>query len=289
MLPIVLTHGYLGFGTIGPIDYFNNVVPVLNQMGASAVYPVDVPPKGNLVDRSTQLAAQIRKYVPAGKVHLIAHSMGGLDARYLIQQGNGRDLIATLTTLGSPFRGTVVADVADSPAKLIQIGPAKLLAAVVRFQIRTAVLLPVAAPAKFTFALNTFQDALTRLNGSDYSYAGQYFKQVFSLDDKALPELRTENCARQFPVDESDLQGIPTCSYAGSIEAAAVSPFLSASAILLDTAGTPHDGLVPVPSASLKDHRGNWPVDHLGLTGWGPTDVSNSFREIYSRLASQTY
>jgi triacylglycerol esterase/lipase EstA (alpha/beta hydrolase family) len=57
-----------------------------------------------------------------GKFHLIAHSMGGLDSRYLIAQlesagrergdppGSASNRIASLTTVGSPHRGSPIAD-----------------------------------------------------------------------------------------------------------------------------------------------------------------------------------
>ena len=283
-LPIILTHGYLGFGTLGPLNYFNNVATVLAQLGAKEVYAADVPPKGSLADRSSQLAAQIRQHVPTGKVHLIAHSMGGLDSRYLISHGNGRELIATLTTLGSPFRGTFAADVAADPLKLLQIGATKLLAAILRFEVRGLALWPFAAPAQIHFALGAFRDAVSRLDKGDYSNAAVYFKGLFSLDDAALHELTTENCLRLFPADEQDLAGVPSSSYAGALEPAAASPFLSAPAILLDATSQTNDGLVSIPSATLKNHRRTLPVDHLGLIGWGPTDVSDCFREIYAGL-----
>jgi triacylglycerol lipase len=281
-LPIVLTHGYLGFGTLGPFNYFNKVATTLAQQGAQQVYAVDVPPKGSLADRSAQLAAQIREHVPSGKVHLIAHSMGGLDSRYLISKGNGRELIATLTSLGSPFRGTFAADVAANPANLLKLGTGKLLAALLRFQTRGLTLWPFAAPKQIQFTLGAFQDAIARLNSSDYSNAATYFRGLFSLDNPALHELTTDNCSKLFPDDESDLQGVPTASYAGALDSAAASPFLTAPAILLDANGEPNDGLVPVRSASLKNHRGTLAVDHLGLVGWGPTDVSDCFRQIYA-------
>src|SRR5262249_6473159 len=43
-------------------------------------------------------------------VHLIAHSMGGLDARFLISRLNMAERVLTLTTLGTPHRGSTFAD-----------------------------------------------------------------------------------------------------------------------------------------------------------------------------------
>ena len=46
----------------------------------------------------------------APKVHIIAHSMGGLDARHMIVDLEMADRVASLTTIGTPHRGTVLAD-----------------------------------------------------------------------------------------------------------------------------------------------------------------------------------
>ena len=46
----------------------------------------------------------------APKVHIIAHSMGGLDARHMIVDLEMADKVASLTTIGTPHRGTILAD-----------------------------------------------------------------------------------------------------------------------------------------------------------------------------------
>ncbi len=287
-LPIVLTHGYLGFGDLGPIEYFKGVVETLKQSGADQVFPVDVPPKGSLAQRSAALAQQIRKYVPSGKVHLIAHSMGGLDSRYLIAKGNGGELIASLTTLGSPFRGTFAADVVSNPMKLRNVGLTNLAKAVVLLGEQGVAQFPHQAIAELQFAADALGSIISRAGTSDYWTVSTYLRRVLALDDEALPELTTDNCLRIFPEDQSDLKGIPASSYAGLVNPASASAPLRASAVLLEAVQEANDGLVSVKSASLKDQRGTLPVDHLGLVGWGPADVSGCFREIYSRLPGQT-
>ena len=44
------------------------------------------------------------------KVHIIAHSMGGLDARYMIAKLGMENKVASLTTIGTPHLGTSFAD-----------------------------------------------------------------------------------------------------------------------------------------------------------------------------------
>src|SRR4051794_4482913 len=118
--PVVLAHGYLGFANLGPAAYFGKVFEQLRRLGATEIHVTNVAPKASIQERSGQLAQQIRHYVPNGKVNLVAHSMGGLDARFLIRHGEGRELFASFIALGTPFRGTAAADVATNPLRLAE-------------------------------------------------------------------------------------------------------------------------------------------------------------------------
>jgi triacylglycerol lipase len=62
-------------------------------------------------------AQQLRERVNAAistsgspKVHIIGHSMGGLDARHMIVDHGMAERVATLTTIGTPHHGSPVAD-----------------------------------------------------------------------------------------------------------------------------------------------------------------------------------
>lgn len=117
MKNIVLAHGVLGFETLfGSIDYFNGVVDHLEKQGHSVIAP-PVAAIGDITTRGRQLADAINKKWPISQndeVHIIAHSMGGLDARYalanqLIPQ------VKTLVTIGTPHNGSLVADAIVNP------------------------------------------------------------------------------------------------------------------------------------------------------------------------------
>jgi pimeloyl-ACP methyl ester carboxylesterase len=283
-LPIVLAHGYLGFGVLGPVNYFNNVRPILEAAGATQVLAPQVDPKGMLRDRSAQLAGAIHSKFPNQKVHVIAHSMGGLDARWLI--AGGATNIASLTTLGTPFRGTLAADVAANPATLLQINQGQLLSAIGSYAIDLSGVGLFEAQSQTNFAIGELRNAVANLSNGDYSGLATYFSGLFSLDDSALSELTTEKCRQNFPDNQSDLHGVPSFSYAGSIASARVTPALTAPAILLASTGQPNDGVVPLVSATLMNHEGTLEVDHLGLVGWSPTGVSDCYRQIYARISS---
>lgn len=116
---IVLAHGLLGFSRIRLFgltlaSYFNRIPELLEAAGNTVIQP-EVPPVGSIGERAAALAKAIRKNVSeddefGGRLHIIAHSMGGLDSRHMITHLGMADRVLSLTTLGTPHRGTVFAD-----------------------------------------------------------------------------------------------------------------------------------------------------------------------------------
>jgi triacylglycerol lipase len=109
--PIILHHGFAG-GADG-IWAWRDVRDALIADG-NTVIQTEVPPFGSLDARAARLEQWITDTLAetgAEKLHIIAHSYGGLDARWVIH--NNPELaarIASLTTISTPHRGTYVAD-----------------------------------------------------------------------------------------------------------------------------------------------------------------------------------
>src|SRR5262249_14838160 len=80
-------------------------------------------PAGSIVERAHDLKAYLdnpqHPAVFGQRVHLIAHSMGGLDARYMITKLGMAPRIASLTTIGTPHHGSPIADVVRAVTKLL--------------------------------------------------------------------------------------------------------------------------------------------------------------------------
>jgi triacylglycerol lipase len=110
--PIVLVHGFAGFDSIrvgkARADYFRGIRVRLEKLG-HRVEVVRLPPIASVESRARRLAEQVRAF-GLERVNLVAHSMGGLDARYAISKLGLSDCVASLTTVGTPHRGTPVAD-----------------------------------------------------------------------------------------------------------------------------------------------------------------------------------
>src|SRR5438067_2419985 len=96
--PVVLAHGLLGFEKIGfggvHREYFRGVRARLEAMGAT-VHVVKVSAFGSVEQRAKELAAAVNT-LDARRVNVIAHSMGGLDARYAISKLKLSSKVASL-------------------------------------------------------------------------------------------------------------------------------------------------------------------------------------------------
>jgi triacylglycerol lipase len=112
--PIVLVHGLFGFNRLGIagatlVNYFPGISELLTASGNRVLVPA-LTPTGAVADRASQLKDFLIKQAPGEPVHVIAHSMGGLDSRYMISCLGMANQVLTLTTLGTPHRGTSFAD-----------------------------------------------------------------------------------------------------------------------------------------------------------------------------------
>jgi triacylglycerol lipase len=109
--PIVLAHGAAGFDSLfGVLDYWFDVVDELEDGGAR-VFVTEVSQLNSTEARGEQLLAQVQHIVAITgkpKVNLIGHIHGGLDVRYVAAVRP--DLVASVTTVGSPHKGAELAD-----------------------------------------------------------------------------------------------------------------------------------------------------------------------------------
>jgi len=110
--PVVLAHGFFGFDEIriggASHGYFRGVRERLERDGWT-VHSASVAKTASIAARAAELAEFVRA-VPGRRVNVVAHSMGGLDARYAISELGLGGRVASLTTVGTPHLGTPLAD-----------------------------------------------------------------------------------------------------------------------------------------------------------------------------------
>ncbi len=111
-LPVIMVHGQGGFDklTIGPAfaHYFNGVEKRFKKDGI-VVHTTKTDPFGRIKNRAQQLKDQLLE-LGYDKVNLICHSMGGLDARYMVTHLGMADKVASITTVATPHHGSWYAD-----------------------------------------------------------------------------------------------------------------------------------------------------------------------------------
>ena len=123
--PIVLAHGLVGFTRVGSIDYFYGVPRDLTSQGSLVYTTLTSAVNGSAEVRGEQLLKQVNTVLALTgktKVNLIGHSQGGLDSRYVL--GVAATKVASVTTVGTPHKGTPVADLA---IKIVRGEPTGLL------------------------------------------------------------------------------------------------------------------------------------------------------------------
>lgn len=112
--PIVLVHGLCGFTQLKAFrrpakDYFPGIRECLEVAG-NRVLTARVSPTSSIARRAADLKRFIQRHVPHGPVHVIGHSLGGLDARFMTARLGMENRVKSVTTIGTPHRGTAFAD-----------------------------------------------------------------------------------------------------------------------------------------------------------------------------------
>jgi len=281
--PIVLAHGFLassgGFGSFHPL--------VSDALAADGhiVTRGSVPPFARVSVRAAYLAKDIDDTLArtgAKKVNLIAHSMGGLDARELVSVLGYGDRVASVTTIATPHRGSAVADVA---------------LAIVPGQAHEAL------------------DAIAHEIGRTYSDVSTDEDVLGALED--LSEAHADAFEASHPDDArvfyqswagvSSVLAIPNPADVGACEgellwhsghADSMSAMLVPNAPFVSHGKQSNDGLVLVSSAKHGDFRGCVPADHADEIGFyhGAVmdkhtgfDVVRFYRNVAFDLAARGY
>jgi triacylglycerol lipase len=119
---LVLAHGLFGFERIGVgpwtlATYFRGIPEFLRSMGINVIV-TRVHPTAGIAFRARKLRERINEVYPAGPLHIIGHSMGGLDARQLISDDHWAPRVLSLTTIATPHLGSSL-----SVAATARLGP----------------------------------------------------------------------------------------------------------------------------------------------------------------------
>lgn len=98
---VVLVHGFFATaGVFGPMKE-----RLVRDVGAKVASFTHAP--GARIERIARSLAELVDRIPShARVHLVGHSLGGLVARWYVQELGGHRRVAQTISLGSPFGGT---------------------------------------------------------------------------------------------------------------------------------------------------------------------------------------
>lgn len=269
---VVLAHG-LG----GTVDSFDPAIVAALQAEGYYVLRDSVPGVDSVAVRAKALADQLDKFVAEKKlasVHIIAHSMGGLDSRYLLSTLKRGRVVKSLTTLSTPHRGSPLADIALGITDHLTVSQEDAILALTEF------LGPDVTSAQLDRALKDLAEAnAPAFNAANpdasgvayFSYAG--FSTLFGLGN-SNGDVQCAAPGATVP-EPSSLPGL--LRLAGPIVAGG-------------TDLRPHDGVVPVDSARWTGFLGCIPADHLDMTRAGAKDAADLDLELvpfYKQLVAR--
>ena len=108
--PIILVHGVM-IKDFKFFKAFGRIEGILNKNGYKC-YTADIDGMGSTITNAEQLKTFILEVLRkdnVDKVNLIAHSKGGLDSKYMIENLGMDDKVSSLITLCTPYKGSPIA------------------------------------------------------------------------------------------------------------------------------------------------------------------------------------
>ena len=249
--PVVFMHGFGMLAGLRRGGHLSDAATYLRTRGVRAYAPNVAP--YNTVDARCHMWLQRLRHVleesRGEKLNLIAHSMGGLDARYLITKCGFHDRVASLVTISTPHHGSVLAEyVLGQPDR-----------------IRT--LLTDIANWMGTKALEDAE--------ADFS--------------TAVSELTPDNVRRTFNTQVPNHADVRYWSYAASAGRGcknSINPFLRlGNGVIYETEGL-NDGMVSTESAQWGQHLGTINADHAQQIGFSfPGAAYFDHKQFYASVA----
>ena len=239
-MSVVFAAGFLVPQQVGPASYFRGVAAAF----PGAFFP-NVPTVADIGGRANALAGQLQNV--NGPIHIVAHSMAGLDSRYLLSQDllglRSSGKIASLSMIATPNWGSPIAD-------LLVGAQASVLAYRMLVHLADDLGLPAGALGNLTsgYIGKTFNPQNPNAGNVDYySYAGSGTALSLLKPAHAYIDLVGQTA------DDKANDGMV------SVKSAAWTPLAEAA----------------------------WPTDHLGEVGYDPTfDHIAAYRRILARAGA---
>ncbi|KAJ3089257.1 hypothetical protein HK102_006813 [Quaeritorhiza haematococci] len=304
--PVVLCHGLFGFDVLAETLRKDNC----------DIHVARVSPVASVQTRAQQLQRFLATHMAGRGVNLVAHSMGGLDCRYLITHLKPKEFqVLSLTTIGTPHRGSPFMDWCrdafgvgyhdrepndpQSPQQSFNDVMEKVKDAAAASNSNQ----PLPSPqTRWTIQNQPHHtDTQTHIESTQYARRTTSFlyRNVLNLlDAPAFSNLTTDYCRDVFnPSTPNDPQ-VYYASYAAVTDVPVYMPLHFAYQIIRRAEG-PNDGLVSLESAKWGELVGVVECDHWDLipkvwnrvpikptSSFNPTDF---YRDVVTKLYDQGF
>lgn len=257
--PVVLMHGFGMLASFRRGGHLHDEALSLRQHGVRAYAP-NVAPYNRVPIRAEMWKSRIERVLEetgADRVNIIAQSMGGLDARYLISRLGMHAVVASLTTISTPHHGSPIASITLTQPERLRTFLADMV--------------------------NWVGAAILDESKSDVL--------------QAVTELVPAYCCDTFNPGCPDHPDVRYWSYAGAAGKGTdtpINPFMLVNNALLYNREGINDGFVSVESAKWGTFLGTIPADHAQEVGInvlpGKTFDSNAFyRDVVRFLANEGF
>ncbi|KAJ3183851.1 hypothetical protein HDU87_005967 [Geranomyces variabilis] len=296
--PMVLCHGLFGFDVLGPqavpglqIHYWRGISEALREIGCK-VQVSRVGSVAALKSRAHQLRDFLETRMEGQGINLVAHSMGGLDCRYVITHlPSSKFKVNSLTTVATPHCGSSFMDwCRDSfGVGLLQDYIRKQLDDVVSQHLAATIASSAPAGSSQSAAddiaseSNSSSSAAAAASSSSSSAASAPRPQMTHeaaqtlirthpliralcspLDSPAFANLTLDYC-RTFNELTPDVAEVHYASYAAvAPKMSPLAPLYFSHRIVSEREG-PNDGLVALESAKWGEFMGTLECDHWQL------------------------
>lgn len=120
--PVLLMHGFGILASVRRGGHMHELAMNLRHHGVHAYAP-NVAPYNTVAARSEMWLRRIDHMLEetgAPRFTIVAHSMGGLDARYLISKRGLHDRVEAVVTISTPHRGTPIATLALNQPDMVR-------------------------------------------------------------------------------------------------------------------------------------------------------------------------
>ena len=210
--PLLLVHGVF-FRDSQYFSYWGRIPGALIRNGATIYYGRQQS-AASVADSGRELKARIGQIVRetgCGKVNVIAHSKGGLDARYAISCLGAAPMVASLTTVNTPHRGCMFAE------RLLELTPETFQDKLAKLYNGTLRRLGDPSPDFLAAVRDLTASACRRLNGQAEDQPGVLYESVGSFVRRArggrFPLNVSYRLARHYDGENDGLVAVESCKW----------------------------------------------------------------------------